>query len=115
VFGGHAGPALRRAATRGAGWFGPNIDLAGSLALTSRIDRLRAEAGRRAEPFDHYVRLFGNISPAAIRRYQDVGYEHLVFSPFTRLPRTATLADKMEALERAVDVLAPVWDGPESP
>jgi hypothetical protein len=60
------------------------------------------------------VRLLGDVSPATIRRYQDVGYEHLVFSPFTRLPRTATLAEKVEALEQAVEVLAPVWDGPDS-
>jgi probable F420-dependent oxidoreductase len=103
VFGGHAGPALRRAARRGTGWFGPNLDLAGSQALTRRIDALRAEAGRADQPFDHYVRLFGEISPDAVRRYADAGYEHLVFSPFNRLPPTATLADKLAALDEAVE------------
>jgi alkanesulfonate monooxygenase SsuD/methylene tetrahydromethanopterin reductase-like flavin-dependent oxidoreductase (luciferase family) len=103
VFGGHAGPALRRAARRGTGWFGPNLDLAASQALTRRIDALRAEAGRADEPFDHYVRLFGEISPDAVRRYADAGYAHLVFSPFNRLPRTATLADKLAALDEAVE------------
>src|ERR1700754_4178075 len=73
VFGGHAVPALRRAAARGSGWFGPNLDLAGTLALTSRIDRLRAERGRADEPFAHYVRLHGEIGPAALSAYTDAG------------------------------------------
>ncbi|MDT5029429.1 MAG: hypothetical protein QOE61_5855 [Micromonosporaceae bacterium] len=110
VFGGHAGSALRRAAARGSGWFGPNLDLADSLALTSRLDRLRAEAGRGEEPFDHYVRLFGDITPRAIRRYEDAGYEHLVFSPFNRLPANSSLGDKLDALEQAVVDLGPVWE-----
>jgi probable F420-dependent oxidoreductase len=109
VFGGHADRALRRAARRGTGWFGPNLDLAGSLALTSRLDALRAEAGRAGEPFDHYVRLFGELSPAAVRRYEDAGYEHLVFSPFNRLPRTATLDEKLAALDGVVESLGPAW------
>jgi probable F420-dependent oxidoreductase len=109
VFGGHADRALRRAARRGTGWFGPNLDLDGSLALTRRLDALRAEAGRGDEPFDHYVRLFGELSPAAVRRYEDAGYEHLVFSPFNRLPRTASLADKLAALDGVVESLGPAW------
>ncbi len=109
VFGGHADPALRRAARRGGGWFGPNLDLDGSLALTRRLDALRAEAGRGGEPFDHYVRLFGDLSPDTVRRYEDCGYEHLVFSPFNRLPRTATLDDKLAALDGVVESLGPAW------
>ena len=109
VFGGHAAPALRRAARRGSGWFGPNIDLAGSLALTRRLDRLRAEAGRGDEPFDHYVRLVGEIGSDTVRRYEDAGYVHLVFSPFNRLPRTAPLADRLAALDSAVEALGPAW------
>jgi probable F420-dependent oxidoreductase len=103
VFGGHAGPALRRTARRGTGWFGPNLGLEESLALTRRIDALRAEEGRGDEPFDHYVRLVGEISPATVRRYEDAGFEHLVFAPFNRLPRTASLADRLAALDEAVE------------
>jgi probable F420-dependent oxidoreductase len=109
VFGGHAGPALRRAASRGTGWFGPNLDLAQTLALTRRIDRLRAQVGRGDEPFDHYVRLHGDITPAALRAYEDAGYEHLVFSPFNRLPPTSTVAEKLAALEDAVAALGAHW------
>lgn len=111
VFGGHAGPALRRAASRGSGWFGPNLDLAGSQALTRRIDRLRAELGRDHEPFAHYVRLHGDIGPGTLRAYEDAGYEHLVFSPFNRLPADATTSDRLAALERAVEAFGAAWPG----
>lgn len=110
VFGGHAAPALRRAARRGSGWFGPNIDLDASLALTRRIDELRLRYGRDGEPFTHYVRLYGPATPAEVERYAAVGYEHLVLSPFNRLPRTATLADRLGALDAARAALAPVWE-----
>lgn len=108
VFGGHADAALRRAARRGDGWFGPNLDLPATLALTRRIDELRAAEGRTGE-FHHYVRLVGDITPATVRRYGDAGYEHLVFSPFNRLPRTATLTEKQAAMDSAVEALGDVW------
>lgn len=109
VFGGHGPPALRRAAARGTGWFGPNLDLAATVVITKQIDQLRADAGRADEPFDHYVRLHGEISVDAIHRYEDAGFEHLVFSPFNRLPAGASVADKLGALEEVAAVLAPVW------
>lgn len=108
IFGGHADAALRRAARRGTGWFGPNLDLAATKALTDRIDGIRAAEGLDG-PFDHYVRLVGDIKPDTVRRYADAGYEHLVFSPFNRLPRTASLDDKVSAMDDAVEALGEVW------
>ncbi len=108
VFGGHAEAALRRAARRGTGWFGPNLDLPATRALTNRIDELRAADGIDG-PFDHHVRLVGDISPGTVRRYEDAGYADLVFSPFTRLPRTATPADRLAAMDSAVEALGDAW------
>lgn len=111
VFGGHAGPALVRAARRGTGWFGPNLDLDRTRALTDRIDRLRADFGRADEPFDHYVRLVGALEVSTVAGYEEAGYGHLVFAPFNRLPASASLADKLGALEEVAERLAPVWSG----
>lgn len=109
VFGGHAAPALRRAAAHGSGWFGPNLDLTQTHDLTARIDALRADAGRADEPFAHYVRLVGDLTVANVHRYEDAGYEHLVFAPFNRLPADASLARKLGALEEVAAALAPIW------
>jgi probable F420-dependent oxidoreductase len=109
VLGGHSRPALRRAALRGDGWFGPNVDLDATLALTRWIDSMRAEVGRDGRPFHHYVRLVGDIAPDTVRRYEDAGYEHLVFAPFVRLPRGAGLRRRLESIDEVVDRLAPVW------
>jgi probable F420-dependent oxidoreductase len=106
VVGGHAPPALRRAARRADGWFGPDVDLATSLRLTRRIDELRERAGRGDVPFTHYVRLVGELAPATVAAYREAGLDHLVFSPFTRLPRDASLADRIAALDAAAERLA---------
>lgn len=105
VFGGHSPAALRRAARRGSGWFGPNVDLATSLQLTAAIDRERERAGRQDHPFTHYLRLFGELDPTTVRRYADAGAAHLVFSPFTRTGIEPTPAGRLAALEQVADDL----------
>lgn len=111
VVGGHSDRALRRAAERGSGWFGPDVDLAGTLRMVRRIDTLRERAGRSGTPFTHYVRLAGGPDAGSAAAYRDHGLHHLVFSPFTRLPRDARLADRRSALDQAAERLAPLWEG----
>jgi hypothetical protein len=57
-------------------------------------------------PFTHYVRLAGELAPATVAAYREAGLDHLVFSPFTRLPRDASLADRIAALDAAAERLA---------
>jgi probable F420-dependent oxidoreductase len=109
VFGGHSRPALARAARRGHGWFGPNVDLDTTRTLTAAIDQLREQAGRDAVPFTHYVRLVGDVNLDTVRRYQDAGYEHLVFSPFVRLPAGSSLEDRLAAIDDAAGLLRELW------
>jgi alkanesulfonate monooxygenase SsuD/methylene tetrahydromethanopterin reductase-like flavin-dependent oxidoreductase (luciferase family) len=98
VFGGHGRPALHRAALRGSGWFGPNVDLATSLELIEVIEAERRRLGRTGE-FTHYVRLFGDLTPENVGRYADAGVDHLVFSPFTRPDLAPGPAGRLTALE----------------
>lgn len=112
VVGGHSRAALRRAARHGAGWFGPDVDLATSVRLCGRIAELRDDFGRAGHDFTHHVRLSGEISVGAVEAYRDAGLDHLVVAPFTRLPPTATRADRLAALDSVAERLAPLWPDP---
>jgi probable F420-dependent oxidoreductase len=98
VFGGHGPVALRRAARRGSGWFGPHVDLVESLALVEVIEAERRRLGRSG-PFTSHVRLFGELARRTVDRYADSGVEHLVFSPFTQPGIEPTPAGRLAALE----------------
>lgn len=106
VFGGHAPPALARAARRGDGWFAPNVPLERTRELTGRLDQFRVEAGRGDLPFVHYVRLPAGATSDDARRYADAGYDHAVLSPFRQLPAGAQLSHRLDALSRAADALS---------
>ena len=52
LIGGHAEPALRRAARLGDGWMHAGGDAADARALLARLRELRREYGREREPFE---------------------------------------------------------------
>ncbi len=92
VVGGTAPAALRRAARRGDGWYGPACTLAESAAARDRIEAERVE--RR--DFTYYVRLTGPPEPATVARYADAGFDDVVvpLGPIAELaaePLPATL------------------------
>jgi probable F420-dependent oxidoreductase len=76
-FGGSTGPALRRTARLGDGWYGPACDLEASLAVREQIDALRHEEGRD-RAFDFAVRLDGPLESGTVARYRDAGFDHVV-------------------------------------
>ncbi|MFY1699761.1 TIGR03619 family F420-dependent LLM class oxidoreductase [Solwaraspora sp. WMMA2101] len=114
VVGGHSPAALRRAARHGAGWFGPDVDLATSARLCGQLAQLREQVGRADDDFTCHVRLHGAISVATVRAYRDAGLDHLVVAPFTRLPPAATRADRLAALDSVAERLASLWPDPAS-
>lgn len=80
VFGGATAAALRRVVRRGDGWFGPFCPLEESVAVTRRLDALRADSPRAGESITHYVRLVGPPSRETLERYRAAGVEHVVVS-----------------------------------
>lgn len=107
VLGGHSPAALRRAATRATGWFGPDVDLDTTRRMVQEVEHERQRAGRADRPFTHYVRLHGPITAENAEAYREAGLRHLVFSPFTRLPAQATLTDRLAALDEVAQALQP--------
>jgi len=80
LVGGHAPPALRRAA-RADGWFAPPVPLDATIALNEALAHARRAAGRD-EPFTVIVRLPAEADMACVERYRSEGFDDLAISPF---------------------------------
>lgn len=102
LVGGHAEPALRRAARLGDGWMHAGGDHAALAQLIARIGELRREYGREDEPFEvHAISLDPTVLETAsadgIRRLAEMGVTDAIVSfhnPYEKEPRS---------IERKVD------------
>lgn len=99
IVGGTAAAALRRAAERGDGWYGPACSLEQSMAVRDRVEAARAGPG----DFTYHVRLTGPPERATVARYTDAGFTDLVvpLGPIAELS-----ADPLHATLRRVRGLA---------
>jgi probable F420-dependent oxidoreductase len=100
--GGLSPAALRRAARLGDGWIGTGQTPEEAVRLVAELRRLRAAAGRAAEPFETIVPLVVPPEPALLRTLEDAGVTSTTVWPFTyTLGPTSTLAQKKQAMLRA--------------
>ncbi len=104
LVGGHAEPALRRAASLGDGWIhgggGDGAELAG---LIDRLHVLRREAGRAADPFEIHVISMDAYSVDGIRRLEELGVTDVIVGfrwTYERGPDTEPLETKVDNLHR---------------
>jgi probable F420-dependent oxidoreductase len=108
LVGGHAEPALRRAARLGDGWMHAGGDPGELDACLERLRTLRAEAGREGEPFEVHVISLDGFSIDGVRRLEDKGVTDVVIgfrNAYTREPDTQTLDQKLEALRRFAEAV----------
>jgi alkanesulfonate monooxygenase SsuD/methylene tetrahydromethanopterin reductase-like flavin-dependent oxidoreductase (luciferase family) len=108
LVGGHADPALRRAARRGDGWIHGGGDPAELPRLLARLAELRAEEGRAAEPFEIHVISMDAYTPDGIRRLEEHGVTDVVVGfrwTYERGPDTEPLQKKVDALRRYADTV----------
>jgi probable F420-dependent oxidoreductase len=73
LIGGHAEPALRRAARLGDGWMHAGGDPGELEGFIARLTELRKEFGRENEPFEIHVISMDAYTPDGIRRLEDMG------------------------------------------
>ena len=105
IVGGHAEPALKRAA-RNDGWIHGGGDAADLPGLIGRVHELRADEGREGDPFEVHV-----ISPDAysldgIRRLEELGVTDVIVGfrwTYDSGRDTETLQTKVDALTRYAD------------
>ena len=78
LIGGHAEPALRRAARVGDGWMCAGADLAQLQAYITRIRQLREEYGTADRPFRVYTTGQDAFTPDGIARLEEIGVTDVV-------------------------------------
>ncbi|GGQ72786.1 TIGR03619 family F420-dependent LLM class oxidoreductase [Couchioplanes azureus] len=103
--GGHAEPALRRAARTGDGWTSAMIrfdDLADTIA---RLARWRGEYGRDGEPFEIQAVCVDAPGLDGFRRQADIGVTDAIVMPWLaqRIGFDAPVAAKVDSLRRFAD------------
>jgi probable F420-dependent oxidoreductase len=104
LVGGHAEPALRRAARIGDGWMHAGSDQESLERLLARIDELRKEYGRDGEPFEIHVISLDGYTIDGVRRLEDLGVtDAIVGFRNAYEPDTQALEQKIDALRQFAD------------
>lgn len=78
LIGGHAEPALKRAARLGDGWMCAGADMAQLLAYIGRINQLRDEYGTADQPFRIFTTGQDAFTPDGIAKLEEIGVTDVV-------------------------------------
>ena len=108
LVGGHAEPALRRAAALGDGWIHGGGDGDDLERLVRRVLELRADSPRARDPFEVHAISLDAYSIDGVRRLADMGVTDMIVGfryPYTREQDRETLAQKVDALRRYADTV----------
>jgi len=105
LIGGHAEPALRRAARIGDGWMHAGGGKAQDFeSAIERIQELRREYGREREPFEIHVISMDAYTPDGVKRLEDKGVTDVIVGFRNAYERDTTpLQQKVDALRGYAD------------
>ena len=104
LVGGHAEPALRRAARLGDGGMHAGGDRGALVAAIARLRELRREYGREREPFEIHAIALDAYSVDGVRRLEDLGVTDAIVGFRNSYERdTQTLQQKLDALRGYAD------------
>jgi alkanesulfonate monooxygenase SsuD/methylene tetrahydromethanopterin reductase-like flavin-dependent oxidoreductase (luciferase family) len=107
VVGGHSPAALRRAVTRGAGWYGWMLDPAGAAAHVEALGRAADEHGRPPALGPLEVTVTpppGRLERATVEAYAAAGVDRLV-----TLPPGRARGDLDELVRHVETTAAALW------
>jgi probable F420-dependent oxidoreductase len=106
LVGGHAEPALRRAARLGDGWMHAGGDGGDLARLLARLRDLRREYGREALPFEVHVISLDGYTLDGVRRLEAAGVTDAIVGFRNAYEKdTQTIEQKIEALRRFGDAV----------
>jgi probable F420-dependent oxidoreductase len=95
IFGGESGPALKRVAEYGNGWFGFNLTPPEAAEKIKKLEQLLKAAGRKLSDVELIVSPSGKpITPDDLKHYRELGVSEVVLTNIG-LPRTPADASKM--------------------
>jgi probable F420-dependent oxidoreductase len=106
LIGGHAPPALRRAARQGDGWIHAGGDPNDLTTMLAKIDALRAEYGTDKKPFEVHVISMDAFSTDGVKRLEEAGVTDVIVGfrwPYTTEPDTQPLQEKVDLLRKFAD------------
>jgi alkanesulfonate monooxygenase SsuD/methylene tetrahydromethanopterin reductase-like flavin-dependent oxidoreductase (luciferase family) len=101
LIGGHAEPALKRAARVGDGWMCAGADLAQLEAYIGRINQLREEYGTRERPFRVFTTGQDAFTPEGIEHLERIGVSDVVigFRNVYEMEPDKPLEEKIQMLQ----------------
>jgi alkanesulfonate monooxygenase SsuD/methylene tetrahydromethanopterin reductase-like flavin-dependent oxidoreductase (luciferase family) len=104
IVGGHAKPALVRAAKSGDGWISANTDFASLEALIKQLNQFRAEFGT-LQRGDYEIHAYDNDARDldAFRRLRDIGVTDICTTPWNVYEANLPVQDKIDAIRRFGD------------
>ena len=104
LIGGHAEPALRRAARLGDGWMHAGGDRDSLVRALDRLHVLRREAGRDHLPFEIHAIALDAYTPDGVRRLEDLGVTEVIVGFRNSYEKdTQPLTQKLDALRAYAD------------
>jgi probable F420-dependent oxidoreductase len=108
LIGGHADAALRRAARLCDGWMHAGSDGDQLPTMIGRLEELRREYGREAEPFEVHVISMDGYSVDGCRRLEELGVTDVIIgfrNSYQMEQDTETLQQKLDAMKWFADTV----------
>jgi probable F420-dependent oxidoreductase len=101
-FGGESGPALKRAAEYGDGWYGLNMDLNETTARIKRLEEMLKANGRKRSDIEIAIRpsAIASITKDDLKRYRDAGVDELVLVNAMELNTERETVNRLEQAAR---------------
>lgn len=108
LIGGHAKPALRRAARLADGFIHAGGSLEQLAGMIDQINAFRREFGRENEPFEYQAMTAEAFSPDGVKRLEDLGVEESIVAfrnVYASEPDTKTLEEKIAEINWFADAV----------
>ncbi len=106
LVGGHAEPALRRAARLGDGWMHAGSEAEDLDRYLTRLAELRREYGRERDPFEVHVISLDAYTPDGVRKLEERGVSDVIVGFRNAYEKdTMPLQEKLDGLRRYADTV----------